>query len=159
MSSLKDKVVVITGASSGIGAASAVKFAKHGCRLVVNGRKQQALNEVADRCVAEGITRDNVAIVRGDLKEDGVVNEIIRTTLDKFGTVNILFNNACYHSLVEGPISINGKVESLDEMYRINVRVPYMLIQGFIEELIKTKGVIINCSSGYSVVPVTLLIQ
>jgi len=50
------------------------------------------------------------------------------------------FNNACYHSLVEGPISINGKVESLDEMYRINVRVPYMLIQGFIEELIKTKG-------------------
>jgi len=52
---------VFTGASSGIGAASAVKFAKHGCRLVVNGRKQQALNEVADRCVAEGITRDNVS--------------------------------------------------------------------------------------------------
>jgi len=51
---------VFTGASSGIGAASAVKFAKHGCRLVITGRNQQALNEVADLCVEEGITRDNV---------------------------------------------------------------------------------------------------
>ncbi|KAK2152238.1 hypothetical protein LSH36_334g02011 [Paralvinella palmiformis] len=109
MSSLKDKVVVITGASSGIGAASAVKFAKHGCRLVITGRNQQGLNEVADRCVAE-------VIVRGDLKEDDAVREIITTTLDKFGTINVLFNNAGSVSMVDGALSVNGKVEALDEI-------------------------------------------
>ena len=49
-----------TGASSGIGAASAIKFAKHGCRLVVCGRNVRSLNDVADKCVAEGIPRHNV---------------------------------------------------------------------------------------------------
>ena len=42
--------------------------------------------------------------------------------------------------MVDGALSVNGKVEALDEMYRIVVRVAYMLIQGFVEELIKTKG-------------------
>lgn len=153
MSSLRDKVVVITGASSGIGAASAIKFAKHGCRLVLSGRNEQCLNEIVDKCVAEGIPRDNVLTVCGNLSEDETVNEIIMKTIDKFGTVNVLFNNAGFASTVDGPLSLNGKVQALDEQYRICVRVPYMLIQGFVGEIIKNKGVIINCSSGHSVLP------
>lgn len=152
MSKLDRKVVVITGASSGIGAASAIKFAKHGCRLVLNGRNEQALNEVAKSCVEEGISPEDIVLVRGDLNDDSTVNNIIKTTLERFGTIHILFNNAVSFFPGLGALSVDGTADCLDYMYRLILRVTYVLIQGFVKELCENKGVIINCSSGYSVV-------
>jgi NAD(P)-dependent dehydrogenase (short-subunit alcohol dehydrogenase family) len=89
--SLKDKVVVITGGGSGIGAEAARAFLTAGARVVLNGRREGAL-----RCTAESIDPSGmrIAIVAGDIGEVETSRRMIATAVDRFGGVDVLFNNA-----------------------------------------------------------------
>ena len=84
------KVAVITGASSGIGAASAVRLAKDGFNLVIAARRQNKLEEVAEKCRAEGA---EVLVVRADMTEEADVRNVFAKAIEKFGTIDFLFSN------------------------------------------------------------------
>lgn len=89
---LKDKVAIITGSSSGIGRATAYLFAQQGAKVVVNSHSNLAGGQ-------EVVTRINqmggsALYFQGDMSVEANVIELFRQTLDKFGTVDILINNA-----------------------------------------------------------------
>lgn len=90
--SLKNKVVVITGASSGIGRASAKIFAAQGAHTVLVARRANVLAEVQSELQKQFDTR--VIIVAGDITQQEDINAIIKTTLDEFGRIDVLINNA-----------------------------------------------------------------
>ena len=91
MSALADKIAVITGASSGIGRAAALLFAREGAELVVGARRQAEL----DALVAEIAARGGRAVaLAGDVREDAYARALVQTALASFGGLDIAFNNA-----------------------------------------------------------------
>ncbi|QEG23175.1 SDR family NAD(P)-dependent oxidoreductase [Mariniblastus fucicola] len=90
MRNLKDKRVIITGASSGIGRELARQMAAEGSRLVINARREDRLVELADE-LAIG---DRCAVVVGDVTDSAVRSQLLATAKEKFGGLDILVNNA-----------------------------------------------------------------
>ncbi|MBD3403999.1 SDR family NAD(P)-dependent oxidoreductase [candidate division GN15 bacterium] len=91
MQSLSDKVVVITGASKGIGAGIAETLASENPRLVLVARKKADLQKVADRL---DLPKKQVAIVPADVSKTAGMRKIVNTAYRKFGRVDIFINNA-----------------------------------------------------------------
>jgi short-subunit dehydrogenase len=88
---LRDARVLITGASGGIGRASAREFARRGARLVLNARRYEELNAVADELRSRG---GEVETALGDVTSAEVRREMLRTAQSRFGGLDILVNNA-----------------------------------------------------------------
>lgn len=88
----QDKVVVITGSSTGIGKAAAIKFAKEGARVVVNFRSNVKEGEVVVKQIKQ-MGRD-VILVKADVSDPDQVKNLFSQTVKELGTVDILFNNA-----------------------------------------------------------------
>jgi 3-oxoacyl-[acyl-carrier protein] reductase len=88
---LTDKVALVTGSSRGIGAGIAQAFADAGCNLVLTGRDQQALGEVA-ATVRE--KRRKAVVVALDLREDGAPEKLVEAAKSEYGGLDILVNNA-----------------------------------------------------------------
>tara|TARA_R110000782_G_scaffold166829_1_gene258770 strand:- start:2107 stop:2862 length:756 start_codon:yes stop_codon:yes gene_type:complete len=113
MERLKDKVAVITGASSGIGAGIAALFAKEGATIVVNYCKSR---ESAEKVVEEIKALGQRAIaVQADMADKEDIERLIAVTLEKFGRIDIWVNNAGADILtgVDATASLNDKLEQL----------------------------------------------
>jgi 3-oxoacyl-[acyl-carrier protein] reductase len=133
MEKLRDKVVVITGASAGIGQATARVLAAEGARLVLTARRQERLEALAAELRTLGT---EAAIVVGDAREEATARRTVETAVSAFGRLDILVNNAGvgnYKELVE------TSAGEYDEMMDANMRstflftrhaVPVMLAQG-----------------------------
>ena len=101
MTLLKDKIAIVTGASSGIGRAAAKVFAREGAKLVINGRREDALDAVVAEIEAEG---GEAAAVAGDVRDEALQARLVDMALSRFGRLDIAFNNA--GSIGEmGPVS------------------------------------------------------
>ncbi|XP_026752625.2 uncharacterized oxidoreductase TM_0325-like [Galleria mellonella] len=136
-----NKVVIITGASSGIGAAAALLFASQSAKVVLVGRNEAALKDVADKCMkSKGI---KPLVVKAELSKDDDVKNIITQTINVYGRIDVLVNNAGVG--VQG--SIRDGIEPYDRVMGINVRPVYYLISLATPYLVKTKGNIVNVSS------------
>jgi short-subunit dehydrogenase len=88
---LKNKVVVITGASSGLGRETALQLAERGCRLVLAARRDDALEEVAEHCRNRG---GEALVVPADVTSEESLDQLIRSTLEQWGTIDVWINNA-----------------------------------------------------------------
>ncbi|HVL99144.1 MAG TPA: SDR family oxidoreductase [Egibacteraceae bacterium] len=88
---LKDSVVVITGASSGIGRAAALRFAKKGAAVVLAARREQVLKEVAEECLQAG---GRALVVAADVTDEGQVRELARRAVEEYGRIDVWVNNA-----------------------------------------------------------------
>src|SRR5262245_4406438 len=88
---LDGKVVIVTGASLGIGAATARVFAREGARLMLYARREESLAAVADELRGTGAT---VAYVTGDVGVADDVQRLVDTTVETFGRLDGAFNNA-----------------------------------------------------------------
>jgi len=88
---IKNKVVIITGASSGIGLASAKAFSKHKAKLVLAARSIDILNQVAQEIDPSG---ENCIAVKTDVTIEEECKNLIKKTVEKFGRIDILVNNA-----------------------------------------------------------------
>ncbi len=96
MSILKDKIVLITGASSGFGAAAAKLFAQEGCKIVLAARRIERLEEMASEIRAAG---GNALPVSVDVTQPAQINEMVKAAVDHYGRIDILFNNAGFGRL------------------------------------------------------------
>ena len=130
-------VVLVTGASSGIGAATAIEFAEAGWSVMAAGRDEGRLEEVAD--VAESISTWS-----GELEESEDCDELIADTIDEFGGIDCLVNAA-------GVLIRGNAEETSDDDWRdtlaINLDVPYFLSRAALPHLLKSEGSIVNIAS------------
>lgn len=133
-----NKVVLITGASSGIGAATAVRFSRLGASVVLVARNADNLASVVALC--KGPIKP-LTIVADVCKE---TERIINDTIKHFGKLDVLVNNAGKGSF--GGIE-STNVEQLDDLMELNVRAVYALTVLAVPHLLKTKGNIVNVSS------------
>nr|XP_002129412.1 uncharacterized protein LOC100179397 [Ciona intestinalis] len=142
MNELKDKVVVITGASSGIGEEIAYTFAKQGAALGVCGRNKEKLGKVAEQCKAHGAGK--VIEIIGDLMKLNDIDQMVEEVVSKLGDVDVLINNC--GAIVNGGIE-TPNVEDFDKIFHVNVRAPFYLTQKCVPHLKKTKGCVVNIST------------
>ncbi|XP_014668362.1 PREDICTED: 3-oxoacyl-[acyl-carrier-protein] reductase FabG-like [Priapulus caudatus] len=143
MASLAGKVALITGASSGIGAATAILFAKHGVRLSLTGRNMDNLNKTKNDCLQVN-NKDQPFLLTGDLTKESDVCNIMEKTIEKFGQLDVLVNNA-------GMLQVGGieqvSLEQMDLLYKTNVRSVLQLMTLAVPHLVKTEGSVVNVSS------------
>ncbi|XP_037536158.1 3-oxoacyl-[acyl-carrier-protein] reductase FabG [Nematolebias whitei] len=142
VSSLKGKVVLITGASSGIGAGTSLLFSKLGALLALNGRDVGNLQKVAKQCVDCGAAQP--LLVPGDLTDEETVRKTVEQTIAHFGRLDVLVNSAGI--LAMGGIETED-LSQFDKVMNVNVRSVYRLTQLCVPHLIQTKGSIVNVSS------------
>ncbi|MFC5585195.1 SDR family oxidoreductase [Nitratireductor kimnyeongensis] len=91
MTSLNEKVAIVTGASAGIGRAAARLFARHGAKVVVTARRQAELDTLVDEIEANG---GEALALAGDVREDSHNQKLVAVTESRFGGLDIAFNNA-----------------------------------------------------------------
>lgn len=143
--SFSNKVVLITGASSGMGASTALEFAKEGASLVLVGRNTVNLQKTAQNCVTDALTgSSDPFIIIADLSVDSDVERIIQETVTKYNRLDVLVNCAgigLYKSVE------NTTMDEFDRVLRVNTRAPFLLTKLAIPYLEQTKGNIVNVSS------------
>lgn len=138
---MKDKVVIITGGTSGIGRALAFEFGTHGSKIVITGRNEEALRSTLDELAAKnidalGVTAD-VTIVEDNIR-------MAKETINKFGHIDILINNA--------GISMRAMFDEVDpkvieKVMDINFYGAIYATRYCISEIIRNKGSVIGISS------------
>ena len=137
----KDKTVIITGGSEGVGAATARKFAEHGANLVLVARSKRNLDRIAEEL--RGKTR--VEIVAMDVSDTDACVNLFKKAEFEFGDINILVNNAGYHE--RGPVE-SVSVEDLSAMIDVNLKAPIIMCKLAIKYLKQAGGgAIINVAS------------
>jgi NADP-dependent 3-hydroxy acid dehydrogenase YdfG len=116
MTTVNGKVIAITGASSGIGEASALLLAERGAKLVLGARGTDRLQALADRIVASG---GDAVWVRTDVKQRGDLCQLVKLACDRYGKLDVLISNAGI-----GPISPLDelRVEDWEDMIDINLK-------------------------------------
>ncbi|CAL1531319.1 unnamed protein product, partial [Lymnaea stagnalis] len=127
MSDLKDKVVITTGSSSGIGEATAFLFAQRGSKVTLCGQDKVRLQASFEKCVqAGGGNNDSFQTVQGDVCDPEVRKQIIQQTIDKFGRLDVLVANA---GIMLEDIGINNATEAaFDTTMDVNVKSVFFLI-------------------------------
>ena len=136
------KVVVVTGATSGIGKETALLFAKSGAEVVAIGRNI----EKGDKLVLESEKLSGaIHFFPCDISNPEDIDDCVRKVIGRFGKVHVLFNNAGI--FYTGPLE-KITVEEWDKMYEVNVRGSMLMCQSFLPYLMKVKGAsIINNAS------------
>lgn len=138
---MKDKIVIITGASSGIGRAAASLFAKKGSKVIAVGRNEKELNALRD----ELQERDGFLKVQlADVREITQVEKLVNDTAETFGKIDVLINSAGI--ILNGTIE-NTTLDDWDKMMNINLRSVFFMMQKCVPHLEKTKGNVVNVSS------------
>lgn len=145
---VKDSVVVITGAASGVGRATAYAFADAGAVLVLAGRREAALRELAERCRERGAPAVAVGV---DVTDEAAVRRLARHAVDRYGRVDVWVNNAGV--AVYGDVSATPtedvrrllEVNLLGCVYGARAALPYLREQG--------GGVVVNVASLVGVIP------
>ncbi len=139
MVNLESKVVVVTGASSGIGAAMAGAFSREGAKVALTARRLERLRETATKCPGETL------IVPGDIAEKTDREALVAKSMDRWGRIDILVNNA--------GLGFYGDFDSTTEiqwrqLFEINLFSTVFLTQTVLPIMIKqNQGLIINMAS------------
>ncbi len=143
----REKVAVVTGASSGIGRATALTLARAGATVVATARRETLLQQVSAACREHSPDSCHIA---GDLREKAFAEKLVEDAVERFGRIDILVNNAAVP--MHRPL-YEISVEEAEEVMRLNflsclwtcfAAIPHMLIQG---EASENGGVIVNVSS------------
>jgi 3-oxoacyl-[acyl-carrier protein] reductase len=127
---LTDNVAVVTGASSGIGRATAFAMAEAGASVVVTARRTDRINEVARRINESG---GSAIAVTADVADENDVDRLYDAAIDKFGRVDILFNNAGVSKY--GPLD-SITVEDYDWMMNTNMRTSFLCTRRFLPDML-----------------------
>ena len=142
MNNLKGKTAVITGGNSGVGAATALLFAKSGANIVISARRQAALEEVAEKIKAEG---GNVLTVPTDISKDEDCKNLMKGAMDAFGRIDILVNNA---GITKDGLLAGMSEKDFDRVLDTNLKGAFHTMRFSIHQMLKQRsGRIINLAS------------
>lgn len=138
---LNDKVIIVTGSTTGIGKAIATRCLAEGASVLIHGLEADLAAATREELDADG---SRSAILIRDLADDDAAQSLIDATLDAFGKIDGLVNNAA--RVGTGNISDTDR-ETFDSYIGVNVRAPFFLIQAALPELEKTHGCVVNIGS------------
>lgn len=138
---LDGKVAIVTGATSGIGKASAELFAAEGAKVVVAGRNRERGTTVVDEIKDRGGDAIFVAV---DMLEPDDLDRLLKTTIEAYGRLDILFNNA---GIAQSYPLESFKEEDWDYVMRTNLRAPFLMSKKAIPYLRRTRGTVLNTAS------------
>jgi NAD(P)-dependent dehydrogenase (short-subunit alcohol dehydrogenase family) len=142
-SGLEGGSVVVTGAGSGIGRATALRFAAEGARVVVADINLEAAESVVAEIAAAGGT---AVAVTGDLSEQTVVDDVVATALNTFGSLDVLVNNAGIMDSMSAAADVSDA--EWERVIRVNLTAPFLLTRAALPHMLaKGKGVIVNTAS------------
>jgi len=135
---LRDKVVIVTGASSGIGKAIALAFGREGAKVILVSRRKEKLEAIATQL-------EDAFVIEADLNDPSTVVRMIDDTIEKYGCLDILINNAA--CIIVAP-SEEVQTEDLLKAFRTNLIAPIVAAQCALKYFRKqSKGHIINIGS------------
>ncbi|MGE8078775.1 SDR family oxidoreductase [Peribacillus loiseleuriae] len=150
MSNIQDKVVIITGASSGIGEATAKKLASQGAKLVLAARREDRLKKLQEEIQNDG----GQAIYKvADVTSHEQMEELAAYALEQFGKIDVLVNNA---GLMPQAFLFKKKIEEWDQMIDVNIKGVLYAIAAVLPSMRERKsGHVINLSSvaGHNIYP------
>lgn len=139
---IKDKVVIITGASSGIGKATAAKLAKEGAQVVLCARSEDKLKDIKDKITSSG---GSAMVAVADVTKKSDMEKVVAKAKESYGTVNVLINNA---GLMPLSYVEKFKTDEWDKMVNVNIKGVLNGVATVLPTLIENKnGHIINISS------------
>lgn len=133
--------MIVTGATSGIGRATAEAFAREGASVVVVGRAETGLMEAVEGVGAAGGT---AAACRADVTHPSAPDEIVRTAIDAFGGIDVVVNAA--GEIASGTLEATSD-EVWDRMMAVNARAPFRLMRAALPHLVARKGAVVIVSS------------
>uniref|UniRef100_A0A914PH97 Uncharacterized protein n=1 Tax=Panagrolaimus davidi TaxID=227884 RepID=A0A914PH97_9BILA len=138
------KSIIVTGSSSGIGQAALIAFAKEGASVVVHGTNSERIEKTHQLLKEASINEDRILVVQGEIQKEETLQNLVSKTLEKFGKIDVLVNNAGIGNRKD---ETDSTTENFDEVMAVNLRAPFRLIELSLPHLKKTKGNIINVSS------------
>jgi 3-oxoacyl-[acyl-carrier protein] reductase len=142
MCSLKEKVTLITGASQGIGRATALAFAASGAKVAVAARQATKLEDLVKEIEAAG---GQALAVPLDVADPAQVKTAFAAVLGKFGKLDVLVNNA---AITKDTLALRMKLEDWDAVLRTNLTGAYLCIQQALGAMLKARyGRIVNITS------------
>ena len=141
MYEMHGKVLLVTGASSGIGRATAIKFASAGAHVALVARRADQLAQVAHEIERGG---GRAQAIVADVTREADIERAVRETVQAFGGIDVLVNAAGI--IASGSIETT-QLQDWDYMMNVNVRAPFYLIQRALPHLIERQGDIVNVSS------------
>jgi meso-butanediol dehydrogenase/(S,S)-butanediol dehydrogenase/diacetyl reductase len=139
MNRFKEKTVLVTGAASGIGLATARRFLDEGARVVMLD-----IDEAGLKKAAAGLPQDRVLVQAGDTADKETAVTAVKAAVDRFGRLDILINNAGV--AVEGDIMQTSE-EDFDRVLAVNVAGYFHMAKAAMPELVKVRGSIVMTSS------------
>lgn len=139
---LKNKVAIITGASSGIGYATSLTLSKAGIRVAVGARRTERLQELEKQIIKNN---GEILVQKTDVTRKSDCDSLVNTIVEKWGKVDILINNA---GLMPLSYFKNGKVEEWEQMIDVNIKGVLYCTSAVVPYMVEKKsGHIINISS------------
>lgn len=145
MKRLTGRVALVTGASQGLGRALALVLAGEGAELSVCARRQAALEAVAAEARGLGAT---VLTVAADLRSTRDIERVVALTLDRFGRVDVLINNASELGPTPLPYLVDYPPAAFEDVLQVNLVAPFRLTQAILGGmLMRGQGVVLNVTS------------
>ena len=129
--SLKGKIAIVTGASSGIGRAVACELARHGVKLVLTARSGDRLTELAEHLRSESV------IVQADMTSPKDIRTVVERAIDGFGRIDILLANAGIY--ISGDVA-DGEPDAWDQLISTNVTGVFRLVHAALPYLLTQKS-------------------
>ncbi|NVN91432.1 MAG: glucose 1-dehydrogenase [Desulfuromonadales bacterium] len=140
---LENKVAIITGATSGIGYATAILFAKEGAEVVLAGRRENLGNELVDKIKSQG---GKAVFVKTDATKLDDLKHLVKTAADLHGRIDILVNNAGV--LTAFNFTEMDEVKDFDTTFNLNVKSYFLLCKEVLPYMVEQRsGSIVNTAS------------
>jgi NAD(P)-dependent dehydrogenase (short-subunit alcohol dehydrogenase family) len=136
---LAEKVIIVTGSTTGIGECIAETCVAEGARVIVHGRNVAAGEEIAER-----LGRDSAVFVAGDLGTFDTVSRLVKAAIESFGRIDGLVNNAAW--IPKGNMHTTT-LEQWNGVLMVNLTSAFLLIKTALPELVKSSGSVVNIGS------------